>query len=146
MELGIGIGWRPEIADAVEGLSGLDWVEVVAENICPGHLPASLTRLRSRGIKIVPHGVSLGLGGADRPSEQKLGDLAERAVALDSPLVTEHIAFVRAGGVLTASPSSKPAICCRCPAPGTRSRCSARTCASPRTSCRCRWPWRTSRR
>ncbi|WNO71726.1 DUF692 domain-containing protein [Streptomyces sp. AM8-1-1] len=104
MELGIGIGWRPEIADAVEGLPGLDWVEVVAENVCPGHLPASLTRLRSRGTKIVPHGVSLGLGGADRPSEQKLGDLAERAVALDSPLVTEHIAFVRAGGVLTASP------------------------------------------
>lgn len=32
-ELGIGIGWRPEIADAVEGLSGIDWVEVVAENI-----------------------------------------------------------------------------------------------------------------
>ncbi|MFE6132462.1 DUF692 domain-containing protein, partial [Streptomyces sp. NPDC056437] len=104
MELGIGIGWRPEIADAVEGLPGLDWVEVVAENVCPGHLPASLTRLRSRGTKIVPHGVSLGLGGADRPSEQKLRDLAERAVALDSPLVTEHIAFVRAGGVLTASP------------------------------------------
>lgn len=104
MELGIGIGWRPEIADAVEGLPGLDWVEVVAENVCPGHLPASLTRLRSRGIKIVPHGVSLGLGGADRPSQQKLGNLAERAVALDSPLVTEHIAFVRAGGVLTASP------------------------------------------
>ncbi|MER7660726.1 DUF692 domain-containing protein [Streptomyces sp. NPDC096193] len=104
MELGIGIGWRPEIADAVEDLPGLDWVEVVAENVCPGHLPASLTRLRARGTKIVPHGVSLGLGGADRPSEQKLKDLAERAVALDSPLMTEHIAFVRAGGVLTASP------------------------------------------
>ncbi|MFI9585800.1 DUF692 family multinuclear iron-containing protein [Streptomyces sp. NPDC052236] len=103
-ELGIGIGWRPEIADAVERLPGVDWVEVVAENICPGHLPAALTRLRSRGTRIVPHGVSLGLGGADRPSEQRLADLAERATALDAPLVTEHIAFVRAGGVLTASP------------------------------------------
>ncbi|WP_406275051.1 DUF692 domain-containing protein [Streptomyces sp. NBC_00191] len=104
MELGIGIGWRPEIADAVEELSGVDWVEVVAENICPGHLPAALTRLRSRGTRIIPHGVSLGLGGADRPSEQRLADLAERATALGAPLVTEHIAFVRAGGVLTASP------------------------------------------
>lgn len=36
--LGVGIGWRPEIAEAVERLPGLDWVEVVAENICPGHL------------------------------------------------------------------------------------------------------------
>ncbi|MFI1884666.1 DUF692 domain-containing protein [Streptomyces jumonjinensis] len=104
MELGIGIGWRPEIAEAVEGLADLDWVEVVAENVCPGHLPDSLTRLRSRGVGIVPHGVSLGLGGADRPSEQRLAALAERAEALGAPLVTEHIAFVRAGGELTASP------------------------------------------
>ncbi|MFI1016330.1 DUF692 family multinuclear iron-containing protein [Streptomyces sp. NPDC020965] len=104
MELGIGIGWRPEIADAVEGLPNVDWVEVVAENLCHDHLPDSLIRLRARGTRIVPHGVSLGLGGADRPSERKLKDLAERAAVLGAPLVTEHIAFVRAGGELTASP------------------------------------------
>lgn len=101
--LGTGIGWRPEIADAVERMPGVDWVEVVAENICPGHLPASLRRLRERGVTVVPHGVSLGLGGADRPDAARLAALAERAGALGSPLVTEHIAFVRAGGALTAS-------------------------------------------
>ncbi|WP_329027858.1 DUF692 domain-containing protein [Streptomyces sp. NBC_00690] len=104
MALGMGIGWRPEIARTVEELSGLDWVEVVAENICPCHLPDSLSRLLARGLTVVPHGVSLGLGDADRPSEQRLKDLAERATALGAPLVTEHIAFVRAGGKLTASP------------------------------------------
>ncbi|MER5530191.1 DUF692 domain-containing protein [Streptomyces sp. NPDC002677] len=102
--LGTGIGWRPEIADAVERMPGIDWVEVVAENTCPGHLPESLRRLRERGVTVVPHGVSLGLGGADRPDEDRLAALAERAEALGSPLVTEHIAFVRAGGPLTASP------------------------------------------
>lgn len=116
-QLGTGIGWRPEIADAVERMAGsgnengtgvgvgvgVDWVEVVAENVCPGHLPESLTRLRERGVTVVPHGVSLGLGGADRPDEDRLRALAERAEALGSPLVTEHIAFVRAGGPLTAS-------------------------------------------
>ncbi|MFI1414682.1 DUF692 domain-containing protein [Streptomyces sp. NPDC020707] len=102
--LGTGIGWRPEIAEAVERMPGIDWVEAVAENICPGHLPTSLVRLRERGVTVVPHGVSLGLGGADRPAEGKLADLAARAEALGSPLVTEHIAFVRAGGALTASP------------------------------------------
>ncbi|MGI5438343.1 DUF692 domain-containing protein [Streptomyces shenzhenensis] len=102
--LGTGIGWRPEIADAVEHMPGIDWVEVVAENVCPGHLPASLLRLRERGVTVVPHGVSLGLGDADRPDEGRLTALAERATALGSPLVTEHIAFVRAGGPLTASP------------------------------------------
>ncbi|MET9522094.1 DUF692 domain-containing protein [Streptomyces coeruleorubidus] len=102
--LGTGIGWRPEIADAVERMPGIDWVEAVAENVCPGHLPDSLRRLRERGVTVVPHGVSLGLGGADRPDEGRLTALAERAEALGSPLVTEHIAFVRAGGALTATP------------------------------------------
>ncbi|MFF2191763.1 DUF692 domain-containing protein [Streptomyces sp. NPDC058157] len=98
--LGVGIGWRPEIAEAVERLEGLDWVEVVAENVCPGHLPESLLRLRERGVRVVPHGVSLGIGGADRPDAGKLAALGERAVALGAPLVTEHIAFVR-----TSSPA-----------------------------------------
>ncbi|MBY8843685.1 DUF692 domain-containing protein [Streptomyces sp. SP2-10] len=102
--LGTGIGWRPEIADAVERMPGIDWVEVVAENVCPGHIPESLLRLRERGVTVIPHGVSLGLGGADHPDEGRLTALAERAQALGSPLVTEHIAFVRAGGALTASP------------------------------------------
>ncbi|MFD4016674.1 DUF692 domain-containing protein [Streptomyces sindenensis] len=104
MELGIGIGWRPEIAAEVEALSGIDWVEAVAENLCADHLPDSLVRLRERGVTVVPHGVALGLGGADRPDPDRLAGLAARAELLGTPLVTEHIAFVRAGGPLTASP------------------------------------------
>ncbi|MFD5202791.1 DUF692 family multinuclear iron-containing protein [Streptomyces sp. NPDC058375] len=104
MELGIGIGWRPEIAGEVEALTGIDWVEAVAENLCADHLPDSLLRLRERGVTVVPHGVALGLGGADRPDPDRLAGLAARAELLGTPLVTEHIAFVRAGGPLTASP------------------------------------------
>ncbi|WP_370516951.1 DUF692 domain-containing protein, partial [Streptomyces acidiscabies] len=84
-------------------MPGVDWVEAVAENLCPGHLPESLQRLRARGVTVVPHGVSLGLGGAERPDAGRLAALAERVEALGSPLVTEHIAFVRAGGALTAT-------------------------------------------
>lgn len=105
MRLGIGIGWRPEIADAVEALPGIDWVEAVAENLCTDHLPESLARLRERGVTVVPHGVSLGLGGAGRPDPGRLAGLAARAELLGTPLVTEHIAFVRAGGPLTWSPA-----------------------------------------
>ncbi|MYW30093.1 DUF692 domain-containing protein [Streptomyces sp. SID2119] len=103
MKLGMGIGWRPEIAAEVEALTGIDWVEAVAENLCADHLPDSLVRLRERGVTVVPHGVSLGLGGADRPDAGRLAGLAARAELLGTPLVTEHIAFVRAGGPLTAS-------------------------------------------
>ncbi|GAA0485721.1 hypothetical protein GCM10009544_54050 [Streptomyces stramineus] len=102
--LGTGIGWRPEIAEDIARLPGVDWVEVVAENICPGHLPDALQRLRDRGTTVIPHGVSLGLGGADRPDLGRLVALAERAEALDAPLVSEHIAFVRSGGPLTGTP------------------------------------------
>ncbi|MBL1115047.1 DUF692 domain-containing protein [Streptomyces sp. 110] len=105
VRLGTGIGWRPEIADDIARLPGIDWVEVVAENICPDHVPDALRRLRERGTAVVPHGVSLGLGGAERPDPGRLRALAERAEALGSPLITEHIAFVRAGGPLTASPA-----------------------------------------
>ncbi|RAJ58742.1 hypothetical protein K378_04975 [Streptomyces sp. Amel2xB2] len=104
MRLGTGIGWRPEIANGIEALPGIDWVEVVAENVCPGHLPESLRRLRERGTTVIPHGVSLGLGGSELPDPARLSALAGAAEALGSPLVTEHIAFVRAGGPRTGHP------------------------------------------
>jgi hypothetical protein len=103
-QLGTGIGWRPEIAAGIEQLPGIDWVEVVAENLGPDHLPPPLTRLRDRGVTVVPHGVGLGLGGAERPDPGRLVALARRAELTGAPLVTEHIAFVRAGGPLTGSP------------------------------------------
>ncbi|XHM91130.1 DUF692 domain-containing protein [Peterkaempfera sp. SMS 1(5)a] len=102
--LGVGIGWRAEIDTVVEQLPDVEWVEVVAENICPGHLPESLRILRERGTTVVPHGVSLGLGGADLPDPGRLSALAAAAQALDAPLVTEHLAFVRAGGGHTGQP------------------------------------------
>ncbi len=104
--LGTGIGWRPAIADAIEALPDVGWVEVVAENVCPDHLPPALARLRERGTTVVPHGVGLGLGGAQRPDPARLAALARRAEALGAPLVTEHIAFVRAGGPGTGAPGA----------------------------------------
>jgi uncharacterized protein len=97
-DLGVGIGWRPEIDLTVERLSGVDFVEVVAENVHRGHLPESLRLLCSRGVPVLPHGVTLSLGGAEPPDPARLALLAELAVALGAPLVSEHVAFVRAGG------------------------------------------------
>jgi uncharacterized protein len=48
---------------------------------------------------VVPHGVGLGLGGADRPHRPRLDRLAAQAEACGAPLVSEHLAFVRAGGI-----------------------------------------------
>jgi uncharacterized protein (UPF0276 family) len=95
--LGYGIGWRPQIDLTVERLPGIDFVEAVAESLDPRRLPESLRLLRARGTTVVPHGVSLSLGGAERPAPVRLARLAACATALDSPLVSEHIAFTRAG-------------------------------------------------
>ncbi|WP_237535388.1 DUF692 domain-containing protein [Streptomyces sp. SID3343] len=99
MRTAVGIGWRSEIDLTIERLDGVDFVEVVAENICLDHVPESLRVLRARGVEVIPHGVGLGLAGADRPDPVRLAHLAAVATALDSPLVSEHLAFVRAGGM-----------------------------------------------
>ncbi|MFC5287822.1 DUF692 domain-containing protein [Actinokineospora guangxiensis] len=95
--LGVGIGWRSEIDLTVERLPGVDFVEVVAENIPHGTLPESLRILRSRGVPVLPHAVSLSLGGADPLDTTRVEHLAGVANALDAPLVSDHVCFVRAG-------------------------------------------------
>ncbi|MEV1242527.1 DUF692 domain-containing protein [Nonomuraea sp. NPDC049750] len=96
--LGVGIGWRRELDLTIERMADVDFVEVVAENITPARLPESLRVLRAKGVPVIPHGVSLGVGGAEPPDPARLAHLAGCAEALDSPLVSEHLAFVRGGG------------------------------------------------
>ena len=94
----IGIGWRPEIDLTVEALPGIEFVEAIAESIQPERLPESLRVLRERGVPVIPHGTGLSLGGAQPRDQSRIAHLASCARALDAPLVSEHIAFVRAGG------------------------------------------------
>jgi len=92
-----GLGWRPETALLVHRHEGIGLTEVVAENLDPRRLPRPLLDLRDRGVPIIVHGVGLGLGDAGRPDPARLDHLAALALALGSPLVSEHIAFVRGG-------------------------------------------------
>ncbi len=97
--LGLGIGWRPELALPIDRYEGLGFVEVIAEGFdTPGPIPEPLERLRARGVLIVPHGISLSLGGAEPPDRARLAALGRLATRLEAPLVSEHVAFVRAGG------------------------------------------------
>ncbi len=106
-ELGLGIGWRGEIAGFIADLVAnaesdrwrLGFVEVVAEHVDPRSPPPDLDALRRQGLAVVPHGISLSLGGSERPERARLERLRTLAERLESPLVSEHIAFVRAGGL-----------------------------------------------
>ena len=98
--LGAGLGWRPAMASFIEAAAArgdLGFVEVLAEHIDPRALPEPLVALRDNGVPIVVHGLGLSLGGAGRPNRRRLRHLAACAEALHAPLVSEHLAFVRAG-------------------------------------------------
>lgn len=93
----VGIGWRPEIAEFVAALPGLAFTEVIAESL--HHPDPRLLELRDRGVAVVPHGVRLSLGGAEEVDPARVAHLAHAARLVGAPLVSEHVAFVRAGGL-----------------------------------------------
>jgi uncharacterized protein (UPF0276 family) len=97
---GSGIGWRPELSASIACLPSLSFIEIIAESFwhCQ-QLPDPFKCLLNRGIEIVPHGISLGLAGADYPDRDHLKRLASLAQLLDAPCVSEHVAFVRANGI-----------------------------------------------
>jgi len=94
---GVGLGWRPQL-EGFADRAQLGFAEVVAESVDPRRLPPGLDRVRRSGLDVVPHGVGLSLGGSERPDRRRLDHLAALAERLEAPLVSEHIAYVRADG------------------------------------------------
>ncbi|TCK20483.1 DUF692 domain-containing protein [Pseudonocardia endophytica] len=94
---GTGAGWRPEIAAVLDAADELGFVEVIAESVRPDDLPAPLLGHARRGA-VIPHGVRLSLGGTEPVDGRRVSHLAACAEAVDAPLVSEHVSFVRAGG------------------------------------------------
>lgn len=94
--LGVGIGWRAEIDLTVERLR-TDFVEFIAEDVDPRRIPESLRLLLQRGTPALPHAVSLSLAGAEPLRTERVRHLARVAAAVDAPLVSDHVAFTRAG-------------------------------------------------
>jgi uncharacterized protein (UPF0276 family) len=114
-KLGLGIGWRPDLAHFIAKRGGFGFVEVLAENLeTKGPLPRPLAQLKDLGLCVIPHGVSLSLGGAEPIEPRRVEHLARLAEKLGSPLVSEHLAFVRADGIevghLTPLPRTRDAL------------------------------------
>lgn len=76
-------------------LPGLAFCEIIAESVA--HTP--LETLSGLGVPIIPHGIGLSLGGAEPVAAERIQMLATAAERVGAPLVSEHIAFVRAGGI-----------------------------------------------
>ncbi len=101
--LGAGIGLRRDhYAELKETERTLDWLEFISENYMDhgGHHRRTLRRAAERW-PLIPHGVSLDIGGRDEPSADYLRDLKALADELDAPFVSDHLCLSRVGGVYT---------------------------------------------
>jgi len=97
----VGLGWRPELAGGIlANLDRIDVVEVIADDWF-GASRRALRALRTLAAQapVVIHGVSLGLASA-APVEPRRLDAMARVVGVVQPEAwSEHLAFVRGGGV-----------------------------------------------
>lgn len=99
--LGAGIGLRREHFEALPVTQrALDWVEITPENFMRhgGRNRRALARCRGRW-PVVPHGVSLNLGGLDPLEDAYLDDLRALCAWLDAPFFSDHLVYSRVGGV-----------------------------------------------
>jgi uncharacterized protein (UPF0276 family) len=99
--LGVGIGWRKEIANEIyQHRESIDWCEVITEhyiNVTPDKLD-HIEKV-SRMFPLVPHGIDLSIG-TDVPIEEEYFDgLTTLIERIDPPWFTDHLCFTRVPGV-----------------------------------------------
>lgn len=97
----VGLSWRPELAAGIlTNLDRIDVVEVIADDYFD--VPVSKTkalRTLAAQVPVVLHGVTQGLASTVRADRGRLERLARIADLVRPESWSEHLAFVRAGGV-----------------------------------------------
>lgn len=111
----VGLGWRPELAlELLAQPASVDFVEVVAESCFAQPAARREARALAEIWPVVPHGVKLSLGSAPGVEIDRARRLGALAKELRAPLLSEHVAFTRAGrveiGHLTALPYTREAV------------------------------------
>ncbi len=97
----VGLGWRPELAPEILGnLDQIDVVEVIADDYFSAP-QADIRALRTLAaqVPVVLHGVSLGMASIAPVETRRLDQMARLVNELEPEFWSEHLAFVRAGGV-----------------------------------------------
>jgi uncharacterized protein (UPF0276 family) len=111
-----GLGWRPELAAGILAhLDQIDLIEVIAEDYfdAPRRDLRALQTLAAQ-ISMVLHGVSLGLASTVPVERSRLERVARLIDATGAESWSEHLAFVRGGGIeighLAAPPRNEASI------------------------------------
>jgi uncharacterized protein (UPF0276 family) len=101
VDLGVGVGFRkPHVAQVLNERPQMDWFEIVSENYFAegGVQRAHLDRLRA-AYPVVPHGVSLSIGGADPLDRDYLSRLRDLVRRIEAPWFSDHLCWTGVGGV-----------------------------------------------
>ena len=96
-----GLGWRPELAASIFAhLDRIDVVEVIADEwFDAGARDLRALRLLASSVPVMLHGTSLGLASTEPVDPRRLERMARLVEAIRPVAWSEHLAFVRAGGV-----------------------------------------------
>lgn len=112
----VGLGWRRELAVGIlSNLDRIDVVEVIADDLfdAPRRERRALRALSAQ-TPVVLHGVSLGLASAVPVNKKLLEKTARLCEEISPEYWSEHLAFVRGGGIeighLTAPPRTDATI------------------------------------
>lgn len=97
----IGLGWRPELAAGIlSNLDRIDIVEVIADDFFDA-TRRELRALRTLAAQtpVTLHGVSLGLASSVAVETKRLEKMARLCQEVAPVSWSEHLAFVRGGGI-----------------------------------------------
>lgn len=97
----VGLGWRSELAAGIfSHLDRIDLLEIIADDHFRDS-PRQLRALRTLATQtpITIHGVAMGLAGSEPAETQRMDNMARLVSALEPESWSEHLAFVRAGGI-----------------------------------------------
>jgi uncharacterized protein len=96
-----GLTWHPALApDIVRACGRIDTLEVIPEvALRATRGDRDFLRLLARQIPVSLHGVSLGLASASPVEEWRLDEMARLVDEVQPEDWSEHLAFVRAGGI-----------------------------------------------
>src|SRR5258708_4498060 len=97
----VGLGWRADLAAGIlSHLEGIDLLEVIADDFfdAPRREIRALKTLASQ-VPVVLHGVGMGLASAVPVENKRLKKMARLLEQVRAQFWSEHLAFVRAGGI-----------------------------------------------
>jgi uncharacterized protein len=97
----VGLGWRPDLAAGMLAhLDRIDVVEVIADNYFrASRRELAALRALAAQVPVHLHGVGLGLASAFAVETVRLDAMARLIEQVRPAMWSEHLAFVRAGGV-----------------------------------------------